>query len=217
MFNSGWEDQGFLVHFTHAVSTGLLSAAWQSDYGATSSARATIRGRSFLLPLGKLASLHRELRACPTSAGSARSHSPASSDRRAAHRSGSVPDRDDRTKHRTRGRLGERLPCQGQRRSSDGSRALELGVDVNGRYGLEALDIIQAYDLAGTMTRDTTNVSIDTRAASTRDCSSRPRRRLGAAHASRAVSAAITSRPRTSAASSAIARRPTAPRRASAP
>ena len=28
-----------------------------------------------------------------------------------------------------------------------GSTRLEFGVDVNGRYGLEALDIIQAYDL----------------------------------------------------------------------
>ncbi len=33
VFNSGWEDQGFLVHFTHAVAKGFLSAAWQSDYG----------------------------------------------------------------------------------------------------------------------------------------------------------------------------------------
>ena len=33
VFNSGWEDQGFLVNFTHAVSKGLLSASWQSDYG----------------------------------------------------------------------------------------------------------------------------------------------------------------------------------------
>ena len=33
---------------------------------------------------------------------------------------------------------------------------------MNGRYGLEALDIIQAYDLAGAITTDTTNVSIDT-------------------------------------------------------
>ena len=33
VFNSGWEDQGFLVHVTHALGTGFLSAAWQSDYG----------------------------------------------------------------------------------------------------------------------------------------------------------------------------------------
>src|SRR5687768_15926404 len=33
VFNSGWEDQGFLIHVTHAIARGFLSAAWQSDYG----------------------------------------------------------------------------------------------------------------------------------------------------------------------------------------
>jgi outer membrane receptor protein involved in Fe transport len=32
---------------------------------------------------------------------------------------------------------------------------------VNGRYNLEALDIIQAFDVAGGLTRDTTNVSVE--------------------------------------------------------
>jgi outer membrane receptor protein involved in Fe transport len=38
---------------------------------------------------------------------------------------------------------------------------VEFGVDVNGRFDLEAFDIIQAYNLAGTLTRDDVNVSID--------------------------------------------------------
>jgi outer membrane receptor protein involved in Fe transport len=38
---------------------------------------------------------------------------------------------------------------------------VEFGADVNGRFDLEALDIIQAYDLAGALTRDTTNVSVE--------------------------------------------------------
>jgi outer membrane receptor protein involved in Fe transport len=42
-----------------------------------------------------------------------------------------------------------------------GTARVEFGVDVNGRYGLEALDIIQAFDLGGDLTRDTTNVSVD--------------------------------------------------------
>jgi outer membrane receptor protein involved in Fe transport len=42
-----------------------------------------------------------------------------------------------------------------------GPARVELGVDVNGRYDLEALDIIQAFDPAGTITRDTTNVSVE--------------------------------------------------------
>ena len=42
-----------------------------------------------------------------------------------------------------------------------GRTRLEFGLDINGRYDLSALDIIQAYDLAGNLTRDTVNVSID--------------------------------------------------------
>jgi outer membrane receptor protein involved in Fe transport len=42
-----------------------------------------------------------------------------------------------------------------------GTARLELGVDLNGRFDLEALDIIQAFDLGGALTRDTTNVSVE--------------------------------------------------------
>jgi outer membrane receptor protein involved in Fe transport len=42
-----------------------------------------------------------------------------------------------------------------------GRARVEMGLDLNGRYDLEAFDIIQAYDLAGNLTRDTTNVSIE--------------------------------------------------------
>ncbi len=42
-----------------------------------------------------------------------------------------------------------------------GRARVDFGLDVNGRFGLEALDIIQAYNLAGNITTDTTNVSID--------------------------------------------------------
>jgi outer membrane receptor protein involved in Fe transport len=42
-----------------------------------------------------------------------------------------------------------------------GPARVEFGVDVNGRYGLEAFDIVEAYDLAGAITRDTTYVSVD--------------------------------------------------------
>ncbi len=38
---------------------------------------------------------------------------------------------------------------------------LEVGVDVNGRYDLEALDITQAFSVSGALTRDTTSVSVD--------------------------------------------------------
>src|SRR5918994_3369445 len=33
VFNSGWEDRGFLVNFTHQIARGMFTAAWQSDFG----------------------------------------------------------------------------------------------------------------------------------------------------------------------------------------
>ena len=42
-----------------------------------------------------------------------------------------------------------------------GPARVEFGVDVNGRYDLNALDVRLAYDLAGAITSDVTNVSID--------------------------------------------------------
>ncbi len=50
---------------------------------------------------------------------------------------------------------------KGSGQRSYGKARLEFGLDVNGRFDLEALDIIQRYDLAGNLTSDTTNVSID--------------------------------------------------------
>jgi outer membrane receptor protein involved in Fe transport len=43
-----------------------------------------------------------------------------------------------------------------------GDAKIEIGVDVNGRSGLHALDIKLAYDMQGEQTSETVNVSIDT-------------------------------------------------------
>ena len=77
-------------------------------------------------------------------------------------------------------------------------------VDVNGRYGLRALDIIEAYNLDGTLARATENVSIDSARRTDTGVYASVRARCCRRCRSPAACAATTSRRGTTAASSAI-------------
>jgi hemoglobin/transferrin/lactoferrin receptor protein len=162
VFNSGWEDQGVLMHFTHAVAKGFLSAAWQSDYGRDferpRNDSSTVR---FYYPFENS---HRFTTSyeLPDVAGF----------RKMAFTGflGAYEQRTDQDRFptATTGRSIERADVsandfhvKGSAERVLGPARLEFGVDVNGRYGLQALDIIQAYDLGGAITSDTTNVSVD--------------------------------------------------------
>lgn len=162
VFNSGWEDQGFLVNFTHAVSKGLLSASWQSDYGRDfERPRNNSRAVRFYYPFENshrvTASYH-----VPDVAGF----------REMAITGflGSYAQRTDQDRFATAttGRRIERAEVaandfhvKGSAQRLAGRARLELGVDVNGRYNLEAFDIIQAFNLAGALATDTSNVSVE--------------------------------------------------------
>ena len=162
VFNSGWEDRGFLAHLTHAVARGFLSAAWQSDYGRDfERPRNNSQTVRFFYPFENS---HRFTTSyvIPDVAGF----------RQLAFTGflGSYEQRTDQNRFATpsTGRSIERADVsandfhvKGSGERLLGRARVEFGVDVNGRYGLEAFDIIQAYDLAGTITRDTTNVSVD--------------------------------------------------------
>jgi outer membrane receptor protein involved in Fe transport len=50
---------------------------------------------------------------------------------------------------------------KGSGQRSIGKARLEVGLDVNGQYGLEAFDIIQLYDLSGALTSETISESIE--------------------------------------------------------
>ena len=162
VFNSGWEDQGLLVNFTHAVGAGLFTAGWQSDFGRdVERPRNNSRTVRFYYPFENS---HRFTASYQTSE--------VAGFRQIAVTSfvGSYEQRTDQDRFATAttGRSIERADIsandfhvKGSAERHVGKGRLEFGLDVNGRYDLEALDIVQAFDLAGAMTRDTTNVSIE--------------------------------------------------------
>jgi hemoglobin/transferrin/lactoferrin receptor protein len=162
VFNSGWEDHGFLVHFTHTIAKGFLSAAWQSDFGRDiERPRNNSRTVRFYYPFENSHRLTASYQLSDV----------------AGFRQisltgffGALEQRTDQDRFQTEsaGRSIERADVsandfhvKGSAERRIGSARVEFGVDVNGRYNLEALDIIQAFDLAGAVTGDTTNVSVD--------------------------------------------------------
>jgi hemoglobin/transferrin/lactoferrin receptor protein len=162
VFNSGWEDQGFLVNFTHAVSKGLLSASWQSDYGRDfERPRNNSRTVRFYYPFENS---HRFTASyqLPDVAGF-----------REMAITGFLGSNEQRTDQdrfatATTGRSIERADVaandfhvKGSAQRLVGPARVELGVDVNGRYNLEAFDIIQAFNVAGALTTNTNNVSVE--------------------------------------------------------
>ncbi|HXW03902.1 MAG TPA: TonB-dependent receptor [Vicinamibacterales bacterium] len=162
VFNSGWEDQGFLINFTHAVANGFFTAGWQSDFGRDfERPRSNSRTVRFFHPFENS---HRFTTSyqLPDVAGFRQVT--------ATGFLGTYEQRidQDRFATATAGRGIERADVsandfhvKGHGERLLGPARLEFGVDVNGRYGLEALDTIQAFDLAGNLTSDTTNVSVD--------------------------------------------------------
>jgi hemoglobin/transferrin/lactoferrin receptor protein len=162
VFNSGWEDRGFLVNVNHEVGGGLLTAGWQSDFGRdVERPRNNSRTVRFYYPFENS---HR-FTASYELAG-------VGGFRTLAFTGflGAYEQRTDQDRFPTpaAGRSIERADVsandfhvKGTAERSLGGARLEFGVDVNGRYDLEALDIIQNYDVSGALTRDTTNVSVD--------------------------------------------------------
>jgi outer membrane receptor protein involved in Fe transport len=162
VFNSGWEDRGVLMNFSHVLGAGLFTAAWQSDYGRDiERPRNNSRTVRFYYPFEDS---HRFT--------TSYQRSNVGGFRQIAFTGflGGYQQRTDQDRFATSttGRSIERADVsakdfhvKGSAERQAGPARLEFGVDVNGRYNLEALDIIQAHDLAGALTRDTTNVSVE--------------------------------------------------------
>jgi outer membrane receptor protein involved in Fe transport len=162
ILNSGWKDGGVLIKGRHHLGAGVLSAGWQSDFGRdVERPRNNSQTVRFYYPYEDS---HRFTTAYDLAgeAGFDQIH--------ITGLLGSFEQRTDQDRFATAttGRSIERADVsahdfhvKGTAERGVGPARIELGLDVNGRYGLEALDIIQAYDLAGNLTRDTTNVSVE--------------------------------------------------------
>jgi outer membrane receptor protein involved in Fe transport len=162
VFNSGYSDRGFLGRATYQLGNGLLSAGWQSDFGRDiERPRNNSRTVRFYYPTEDshrftvsydardLAGFSRVMLT-----GFAGSYAQVTDqDRFATATRGRSIERADVSANdfHVRG-FGERLI---------GVARVEVGVDINGRYGLRALDIFEAYAPDGVLESTITNVSVD--------------------------------------------------------
>lgn len=163
VFNSGWEDQGFLINGQHKIGSGQLSVSWQSDFARdVERPRNNSRTIRFYYPYEDSHRLTASY-TLPNVGGFTQVAVTAFV--------GTFEQRTDQDRFptATTGRTIERTDLsandfhvKGTAERLLGPARVELGVDVNGRYGLAALDINQAYNPAGVITQDNVNVSVDT-------------------------------------------------------
>jgi hemoglobin/transferrin/lactoferrin receptor protein len=163
VLNSGARDQGFLARFEYALGRGVLTTGWQSDFGRDiERPRNNSNVTRFYYPTEdshRLTGSYDMYRVAGfsrmTFSGFMGAYSqvtdqdryPTSVAPRAIERA-DVSSKDFQARA-----TAEKLA---------GDAKIEVGVDVNGRAGLHALDIKLAYDMQGDQTSETTNVSIDT-------------------------------------------------------
>jgi outer membrane receptor protein involved in Fe transport len=162
VFNSGYSDYGFLGRATQQFGHGLFSAGWESDFGRDiERPRDNSRTVRFYYPnedshrltlgydvreIGGFSRLH--------VTGFAGSYAQVTDqDRFATDTAGRSIERADVSAKDFQVRTGaERLM---------GPARIELGLDINGRYGLHALDILEGYNRDGTLATRTENVAVD--------------------------------------------------------
>ncbi|MCC7178007.1 MAG: TonB-dependent receptor [Acidobacteria bacterium] len=162
VFNSGFADHGFLARVEQQVGRGMISVGWQSDFGRDiERPRNNSRTVRFYYPYENS---HRFTGAYELQdAGFFRRVSVSTF-------LGSYDQRTDQDRFATAtaGRSIERADVSakdfGVRAFGEkllGEARLELGLDLNGRFGLEAIDDFITYGDDGTIESTRPNVSID--------------------------------------------------------
>lgn len=162
VFNSGYSDHGFLIRGEHKAGAGELSLGWQSDFGREiERPRNNSRTVRFFYPTedshrftaGYEARLVGGLQRVGVT-GFVGSHTQVTDqDRFATATAGRTIERADVSAKDFHVRaFGERLL---------GHSRLEVGLDVNGRFDLNALDDLITYNLAGEVVSTRPNTSID--------------------------------------------------------
>lgn len=162
VFNSGFADHGFLARVEQQFGRGMVSVGWQSDFGRDiERPRNNSRTVRFYYPYE---TSHRFT-------GSYELQD-AGAFRRVSVNTflGSYDQRTDQDRFptATAGRSIERADVSardfGVRAFGEklvGQARLELGLDLNGRFGLEAVDDLLIYGLDGTLQSARPNLSID--------------------------------------------------------
>ena len=162
VFNSGFADQGFMVRAEHKAGAGTLSAGWQSDFGRDiERPRNNSRTIRFFYPTedshrftaGYEARLVGGFQRLGVTSFIGSHTQVTDQDRFATATTGRSIERADVAARdfQVRG-FGERL---------FGKSRLEIGLDVNGRFGLNALDDLITFNLAGDVVSTRPNVSVD--------------------------------------------------------
>jgi hemoglobin/transferrin/lactoferrin receptor protein len=162
VLNSGAEDQGFLARFDHALGGGLFSAGWQSDFAReierprTNSA--TVRffypeENSHRLTLGWEKSGVEALDRLGATAFLGTYEVVTDQDRHATSTTARSVERADV------GAKDFHVRVFGE--NAVGKARVEAGLDVNGRFDLEAHDLVLRYDASGALATTTDNLSTE--------------------------------------------------------
>jgi outer membrane receptor protein involved in Fe transport len=162
IFNSGWEDRGFVGRFDHQLGRGTFSAGWQSDFGRDiERPRNNSRTVRFYYPYEDSHRLTSSYEV-PDVAGLQQLT--------ITGFVGTFEQRTDQDRFATAttGRSIERADVSASdfHVKASGTRNLsrtrfEFGVDVNGRYGLEAIDTNIRYATDGSLIEERNNLSVD--------------------------------------------------------
>ena len=162
ILNSGFRDRGFLARLEQAVGPGLLSIGWQSDFSRDiERPRNNSNTERFFYPNEDSHRLTTGYEARNvvglqrlSITGFLGTHDQTTEQ--------------DRFATATRGRTVERaivsandFHVRGFGERLFGTSRFEVGVDINGRYGLRAVDDLIEYDLAGAVSSTRPFVSVD--------------------------------------------------------
>ena len=162
VFNSGYSDHGVLARLEHAAGPGSFTVAWQSDFGRDiERPRNNSRTVRFYYPTENSHRFTSSYEATNV-AGLQRAgftgflgsfDQRTDQDRFATAATGrSIERADIKAKDFGVRGFGERLL---------GRARMEFGVDVNGRFGLNAIDDVITHDLDGEVVSARPNVSVD--------------------------------------------------------
>jgi outer membrane receptor protein involved in Fe transport len=163
VFNSGYSDGGFLFRVQQKAGKGELNAGWQSDFGRDiERPRNNSRAVRFYYPeenshrftAGYEAEQVGGLNRIGLTGFLGTYDQTTDQDRLATATAGRTVERADVSANdfHVRG-FGEKL---------FGRSRFEAGVDVNGRYGLNAIDDLITYNLAGDISSTQPHISVDT-------------------------------------------------------